>query len=54
MTATNQIPQRRMIFAALGTVIFCVLVYFALHRISQPPPPPEAGRALLQQLGSGE
>jgi hypothetical protein len=47
---SGEISERRMAVCAVAVAVFAGLVYFAVQWRSQPPPPTEAGKALLQKI----
>ena len=53
MTEQAVSPQR-MITSALAVVVFAGLVWYAVCLRSQPPPPPESGKAALREMTGGK
>ncbi|HWB58610.1 MAG TPA: hypothetical protein VG733_03920 [Chthoniobacteraceae bacterium] len=48
------ISRQRMIACALAVAVFAAAVWFAVRWRSQPPPPPQENRELLQKIEGGK
>jgi len=49
-----EISRPRMIASTLAVALFAIGVYYAVQWRSQPPPPPEANKALLEKIEAGK
>jgi len=51
---SEEIPEQRKIVCAVAVAVFAAAIGFAVHWRSQPPPPPEKNKALLQSIEGGK